>query len=91
MQSFMPSVDMIFTTVETDKASLRQFLNHLDEKEWKFDLSKVNLCDSAGIALLIEAERLSKNKHVQCHFYGATAAMKALIQFCGVEQILVYG
>lgn len=91
MQSFIPSKNMVFATVETDKVRLRQFLSHFDEKEWQFDLSEVNLCDSAGVALLIEAERLSKHKDLQCHFYGATAAMKSLIQFCGVEKVLFSG
>ena len=80
---------MTFATVEQDKQRLSKFLGHFDEKEWKFDLSKVNLCDSAGIALLLEAKRLSKAKKSHCHFVGISDEMNALIQFCGVEGILL--
>ena len=88
MQTFIPMEEMIFETVEQDKLLLRQFLNKFEEKEWKFDLSKVNLCDSAGVALLIEAKRLSKHKNIKCHFHGVSDSMQSLIRFCGVEKIL---
>jgi phospholipid transport system transporter-binding protein len=55
---------------------------------WIFDLTQVTACDSAGVALLIEAKRLSQSHQYNCHFQGISSAIQMWIQFCGVEEVL---
>jgi phospholipid transport system transporter-binding protein len=88
MQTFKPSNAMIFDTVIEDKRRLSAFVSELQASTWVFDLSQVQTCDSAGIALLIEAKRLSQLENRSCLFQGTTAAINALIEFCGVENVL---
>lgn len=88
MKIFKPSDKMVFETVMNDKRRLHVFMDELQEPKWIFDLSQVDDCDSAGIALLIEAQRLSKLTHRTCLFQGSSSAINSLIEFCGVENIL---
>lgn len=88
MRTFKPSNHLIFETALDNKRRLHAFFNELQETTWCFDLSQVETCDSAGIALLIEAKRLSQHENRLCQFQGASAAINSLIEFCGVEQVL---
>lgn len=86
---FKPSAQMTFATVVEDKARLTQFLGALLGREWVFDLSDVRVCDSAGLALLIEARRLSNTSHKHCNFEGISPTIESLIRFCGVNELLL--
>ncbi len=88
MISFQPSPNLTFHTVTTDRARLLTCLHDKHVTGLCFDLNHVKQCDSAGLALLIEARRL-------CDFYHKTFSITAmpqkvadLIEFCGVKTIL---
>lgn len=88
MQTFKPSHHLTFETIIENKRRLHAFLNEVQDRTWCFDLCQVEACDSAGIALLIDAKRLSQRGSRICQFEGASSAIHALIEFCGVEHVL---
>lgn len=62
IKAFKPSSEMTFSTVQADRDRLVKYFRDARGKVIKFDLSEVTHCDSAGLALLIEAKRLSTQK-----------------------------
>lgn len=86
---FEPSTALTFATVSGDKQRLLAFLDETPTKAWVFDLSQVKSCDSAGLALLLEAKRLSEKRNINCHFDGISDDIKSLIRFCGVNELLL--
>lgn len=87
-QSFKPSVEMTFATVKADSIRFRSYSQDNSNINLLIDLSDVNACDSAGLALLIEAKRLSKKQNKQCKIEKGSNAIQALAQFCGVGELL---
>jgi phospholipid transport system transporter-binding protein len=55
----------------------------------RLDLSNVVQCDSAGLALLIEAKRLCLKHHKILILEGMPKVISAWAKFCGVEAILM--
>lgn len=89
MHHFVPSKEMNFSTVAEDR---RRLLNHckaVKSDVLSLDLSKVQHCDSAGLAFLIEAKRLSRSYGKSCEIQGMTKSIHALAEFCGVDKILI--
>ena len=87
-QLFKPSEELTFNTVQLDSKRLSALLRDTKTIKIKFDLSDVTQCDSAGLALLIEAKR-------QCAHFGKSLVIgdipKAILQlaeFCGVDAML---
>lgn len=89
ISAFIPSSEMIFTTVEKDRRRLLEYCRNLDKADLRLDLGNVSQCDSAGLAFLIEARRLARNYKKVCHFEGMTKAIHALAEFCGVDKMLM--
>ncbi len=87
-QIFKPSEDMTFETVQADCKRLHKFCNDSKEPVLILDLSKLNHCDSAGLALLIEARRLSSLQDKTCKIIGMPKSVRALAEFCGVDEML---
>ncbi|KTD59369.1 anti-anti-sigma factor [Legionella santicrucis] len=85
---FKPDVDLTFKSVVEVRANLYQAL--MDDKSGLFtlDLSNVKHCDSAGLALLIEARKLCKKSHKAFEVIGMPAETQSLAEFCGVKSIL---
>lgn len=52
------------------------------------DLSSVRQCDSAGLALLIEAKKLCKQHNKTFEIREMSDKTRALAEFCGVESLL---
>ncbi|KTC85601.1 MULTISPECIES: STAS domain-containing protein [Legionella] len=88
MQSFKPSTEMIFATVQSDCQRMLKFFHNNKEAVLHLDLSEVLHCDSAGLALLIEAKRLSAEQNKTCEIDGMPKAIQALAEFCGVDAML---
>lgn len=65
-----------------------KFFHDSQEQVLHFDLSEVHHCDSAGLALLIEAKRLSGEQNKTCEIDGMPKAIQALAEFCGVDAML---
>ncbi|KTD58842.1 anti-anti-sigma factor [Legionella sainthelensi] len=85
---FKPDVDLTFKSVVEVRAKLYQAL--IDDKSDLFtlDLSNVKHCDSAGLALLIEARKLCKKSNKAFEVIGMPAETQSLAEFCGVKSIL---
>jgi phospholipid transport system transporter-binding protein len=86
---FYPAEYLTFETVLSD---LNRFLVLLDahpKARFLFDLSKVLQCDSAGLALLIEAKRLCKLKHNRLLIQNMSDTMLGLATFCGVSNLFL--
>lgn len=86
--AFKPSLNLTFSTVSMDRERLIACLHQPHVAGIYFDLSQVEKCNSAGLALLIEAKRL-------CLFYQKTFSIDTLssvvadlVEFCGVKSIL---
>lgn len=88
-QVFKPSQAMTFETVQADCRRLLRFCQDSPEAVvLNFDLSEVVHCDSAGLALLIEARRLCGAQNKTCKIIGIPKRVQALAEFCGVDAIL---
>lgn len=78
-------------TMETVQAEIERLMKWLREDSngvtLRLDLSNVTQCDSAGLALLIEAKRLCHAKKKFLAIQGMPEAIQALATFCGVESL----
>lgn len=54
----------------------------------EIDLSAMHHCDSAGLALLLEAKRCAKQYKKRCCLVNISPKLKALCFFYGLEQVL---
>lgn len=88
MQSFKPSQDMTFETVQADCQRLIAFFQKHEGTVLNLDLSEVLHCDSAGLALLIEARRLCSLCDKTYKITGMPKIIQALAEFCGVDTML---
>lgn len=88
MQAFKPSNELTFDTVTSDLSLLHAYLKKNPDRVTRLDLRAVTLCDSAGLALLIEAKRLCNNQKKTLTIEGMPKAVEALAQFCGVDTLL---
>lgn len=86
---FKPSAEMTFLTVHDDCIRLHDYCREHTEAVLSLDLSEVSHCDSAGLALLIEAKRKAADKNKSCEFNHMPKVIKAFAEFCGLESILV--
>lgn len=78
-------------TFDTVQAELKRLIISLkDERisDVQLDLQDVKHCDSAGLALLIEAKRLFQTRNKQLKIEKAPEAIRSLAEFYGVEVVL---
>jgi ABC-type transporter Mla MlaB component len=92
MHVFKPSQAMTFETVMSDQQKLRAFLqamprNSQTKSSWVLDLAEVEHYDSAGVALLMEAMRLSYGAQLVCEVRGMSRPLHDLIDFLGVRAV----
>ena len=86
---YKPGELLTFATIEKEIKRLSSYFRGLRSKKTiVINVSSVKHCDSAGLALLIEAKRLARQRHIACFIQGMTADLAALAQFCRVEEIL---
>ena len=88
-QVFAPSTQLTFDTVESDRKRLFTYLQSRDVRDLYLDMSGVKRCDSAGLALLIEAKRLCMRLKKPFNIVGMPDAIHDLATFCGVDVILL--
>lgn len=86
--SFKPSPHLTFQTVIADRARLLNCLSNTPVEQFCFDLSDVRRCDSAGLALLIEARRLCDTYKKSFSIASMPQDVANLIELCGVKTIL---
>jgi len=88
-QRFKPSNQLTFDTVPPDCERLLKLLMSNDNATTlQLDLHDVTQCDSAGLALIIEAKRLCKQYNKTLTIEGVSKAIYALADFCGLEAML---
>ena len=87
-QLFKPSAELTFDTVQKDSQRLIALLQDNQTTSLRLDLCEVVQCDSAGLALLIEAKRLCKRYGKTLIIEGLPKSIAALAEFCGVEAML---
>ena len=85
--SFQPAEYLTFDTVESERrrfiASLTQSV--ASDTVCKLDLSAVKRCDSAGLALLIEAKRLCDHRRISLELYRMPDFMRSLAEFSDID------
>lgn len=89
--TFKPGSSLIFDTVQHEYERLCAIFADAKNAFLHIDLSSVKQCDSAGLALLIEATRMGKQYKIPLRIKGLPKKVYALAKFCGVEEILDVG
>ncbi len=84
---FQPAVHLTFDTVELDR---QRFIADLNQSAapyalCRFDLSDVTRCDSAGLALLIEAKRLCNQRKIELEVHQMPDFMRFLAEFSDID------
>jgi phospholipid transport system transporter-binding protein len=85
---FKPKSSLTFESVISIRAALYKALMEVAGDEFCLDLSDVTHCDSAGLALLIEARKLCKQNNKVFKVIGIPPETQSLAEFCGVKSIL---
>lgn len=85
---FKPGKELNFNSVVSERAKLYEALMAHQGDVFGLDLCEVVHCDSAGLALLIEARKLCVRANKQLEVIGLSPQMLSLAEFCGVTPIL---
>lgn len=80
--------ELTFMSVVSMRADLFKMLMNDDSDTFYLDLSEVTHCDSAGLALLLEARKLCLRANKTFEVTGLSSDMLSLAEFCGVQSIL---
>ncbi|MDI1353133.1 MAG: STAS domain-containing protein [bacterium] len=88
ISNFKPGAELSFKTVVSVRAQLYKALMDNKKPQFCLDLSAVTHCDSAGLALLIEARKLCKQNNTLFKVIGMSKETQSLAEFCGVKGIL---
>ena len=86
---FLPSDVLTFDTVSSDLARLAEHLEQHPKTTLALNLEHVTHCDSAGLALLIQARRLCQEKQSALRIEGMSQAILGLAKFCDVDTLLI--
>ena len=84
---FKTAAVITFDTVQQEHARLQHFIDSTHEDTVILDMSSIEQCDSAGLALMIEAKRLADSGHKACQFRAIPESVWNLARFCGVESV----
>lgn len=85
---FKPGKALTFKSVVEVRASLYKALQNDSLEPFYLDLAEVQHCDSAGLALLIEAKKLCQQHQRNLKVVGSTPQILALAEFCGVSSFI---
>lgn len=85
---FKPSQFLTFATVTAQRSQFIALLETEHPSSIHCDLSEVQICDSAGLAFLIDARRLCQNKKTNLTIEHASVDILALAKLYGVEKII---
>lgn len=86
--NFKPGTELSFNSVVAIRDKMARALKTEAKKIFCLDLSDVELCDSAGLALLIEAKKLCKQSNKLFKVVGVSPEIQSLAEFCGVNDVL---
>jgi len=79
---------LTFDTVQADLCRLLACIDAATEQHVLIELSEVTVCDSAGLAMLLELKRLSGLHDKAITFGRLPRCIQALAEFCGVDALL---
>lgn len=85
---FVPTSQLTFDTVPLNSKKLLNYLRNQDVSVIKLDLSGVLQCDSAGLALLLEAKRLAHAYKKIVVIESMPSSIETLAHFCGINNML---
>lgn len=85
---FKPGAELTFKSVVAIRAKLYEALQAEPSDTFGMDLSEVTQCDSAGLALLIEARKLCIKNNKVFEITGMPEKTESLAEFCGVKTLL---
>ncbi len=85
---FKPGSELTFKSVVSIRAKLNKALIGDTNQHFCLDLSDVTHCDSAGLALIIEAKKLCKQNNKMFEITGISSDTQSLAEFCGIESFL---
>jgi phospholipid transport system transporter-binding protein len=86
--SFKPGLFLTFKSVVSVREQLYKALKDNTSDRFCLDLTDVTQCDSAGLALLIEARKLCEQNNKLFEVTGISPETLSLAEFCGVKSIL---
>ena len=86
---FVPSDVLTFDTVSSDLARLSAHLKQYAKTTLVLNMEHVTHCDSAGLALLIQARRLCQEQQSVLRIKGMSQAILDLATFCDVDKLLI--
>ncbi|MCX7119302.1 MAG: STAS domain-containing protein [Legionellales bacterium] len=85
---FKPSQNLTFATVTAQRAQFAALLAKQQSSSIHCDLTDVQLCDSAGLAFLIDARRMCQSQNSNLVIAHASVDVIALAKLYGIEKIL---
>ncbi len=80
---------LTFDTVSSDLERLTTHLKQHAQKTLVLNMKHVKHCDSAGLALLIQARRLCEEKQSVLCIQGMSQAILDLATFCDVDTLFI--
>ena len=86
--AFRPPRAMTFATVEKERVRFLAYCRNSEEACLVVDLERVEQCDSAGLAFLIEAMRMSKIQGRHASIVNMPQSIQALAKFYGISELL---
>lgn len=86
---FVPTACLTVDTVSSDLNRFLALIHANPEAVISFDLEHVSQCDTAGLALLIEAKRLCVLQHSTLEIQNMPDETLKLATFCGVERLFL--
>lgn len=86
--TFKPEGDLTFNTISGIQDQILKTLKSLEDNTFVFDLSAIEKCDSAGLALLIDTISRLKRRSLNYQFLGVKPDLTSLAKFYEVELLL---
>jgi phospholipid transport system transporter-binding protein len=86
---FFPAESLVFDTVSAELKRFLVVLHAHPKSSFLFDLSQVLQCDTAGLALFIEAKRLCRLKKNSLLMQNMSDTMLDLAKFCGISDLFL--
>jgi len=85
---FKPSRNLTFATVKAEHAEFIRLLGMNKSNTMHCDLKEVSVCDSAGLAWLMDAWHKCSNQNIQLKINHASKDIEALAKLYGLDRIL---
>ncbi len=85
---FKPLKNLTFATVNLERDNFAALIAKEQGSQIHCDLMDVQLCDSAGLAFLMDARRMCHQKNLKLLIANAPVDMLALAKLYGIDNLL---